>query len=119
MGIAYFNAFSDDGYLVGELNEIPWQKMGDKGHHGPGNHGKRLAGLDDGPIIFCAVPVLACTWLPIFFFFFFFGCISTSFRATDNEVRGSATCLGLGHNRGRSECDIDTTGWGSIIGKYF
>ena len=66
MGIAYFNAFSD-GYLVGEFNEIPWQKMGDKGHHGPGNPGKRLAGLDDGPIIFCAVPVLACTWLPKIF----------------------------------------------------
>ena len=66
MGIAYFNAFSD-GYLVGEFNEIPWQKMGDKGHQGPGNPGKRLAWLDDWPIIFCAVPVLACTWLPKIF----------------------------------------------------
>ena len=53
MGIAYFSAFSD-GYLVGEFNEIPWQKMGDKGHHGPGNPGKRLACLDDGPIRFYA-----------------------------------------------------------------
>ena len=65
MGIAYFNAFSN-GYLVGEFNETRWQKRGDKGHHGPGNPGERLAGLDDGPIIFCAVPVLAYTWLPIF-----------------------------------------------------
>ena len=65
MGIAYFNALSD-GYIVGEFNEIPWQKRGDWGHHGPGNPGKRLAGLGDEPIIFCAVPVLACSWLPIF-----------------------------------------------------
>ena len=62
MGIAYFSAFSD-GYLVGEFTEIPWHKMGDKGHHGPGNPGQRLAGLDDGPIRFCAVPGLACNWL--------------------------------------------------------
>ena len=40
--------------------------MGDKGNHGPGSPGKRLAGLDDGPIIICAVPVLACTWFPFF-----------------------------------------------------
>ena len=63
MGIAYFTAFSD-GYLVDEFNEISWQKMGNKGHREPGNPGQRLAGLDDGPIIFCAVSVLACTWLP-------------------------------------------------------
>ena len=62
MGNAYFNAFSD-GYKVGEFNEIPWQKMGVKGNYGPGNPGKRLAGLDDGSIRFCAVAVLACTRL--------------------------------------------------------
>ena len=61
MGVAYVNAFSD-GYLVGELNEIPCQKMGDKGHHGPGDPGKRLTGLDDGPIIFCAVPAIFCAY---------------------------------------------------------
>ena len=27
------------------------------------NPGRRLAWLDDGLIKFCAVPVLACTWL--------------------------------------------------------
>ena len=62
MGIAYFSALSDV-YLVGVFNEIPFQKIGDKGHHGPGYPGNRLAGLGDGPNIFCAVPVLACTWL--------------------------------------------------------
>ena len=47
----------------GEFNEIPLRKIGDKGHYGPGNPGNSLAGLDDRPIIFCAVSVLACTWL--------------------------------------------------------
>ena len=61
MGTAYFNAFSDD-CIVGEFNEIPWQRMGDKGHYDL-NPGRSLAGLDEGLIIFCAVPVLACTWL--------------------------------------------------------
>ena len=62
MGTAGFNAFSDD-YIVGKFNEISWQKIGDNGHYGPGNPGKRLAGLDDRPIRFCAALVLACTWL--------------------------------------------------------
>ena len=61
MGIACFNVFSD-GCMVGEFNEIPWQRMGDKDHHDL-NPGRRLAGLDDGLIRFCALPVLACTWL--------------------------------------------------------
>ena len=58
---AYFNAFSD-GYIVGEFNEIPRQRMPDKGHYDL-NPGRWLAGLDDGLIRFCAVPVLARTWL--------------------------------------------------------
>ena len=61
MGTVYFNAFSD-GNIVGEFYEISWQKMGDKGHYRPGNLGKKLAGLDDRPIRFCAALVLACTW---------------------------------------------------------
>ena len=62
MGTAYFNAFND-GYIFGEFSEIPRQEMGDKGHYGPGNPGKRLPGLDDGPIRFCAALVVVCTWL--------------------------------------------------------
>ena len=49
--------------VAGEFNEIPWQKMGGKGHYGPGNAGKRLPGLDNGSIRFCAVPFLASTLL--------------------------------------------------------
>ena len=71
MGIFYFNAFSD-GYIVGDFSEIPWQKMGDKGHYGPGNPGKRI---EDGPIRFSAAPVLACPWLLKMF------CCISSFRA--------------------------------------
>ena len=41
--------------IVGEFNEIPWKKIGDKDHYGPGIPGKRLAGLDDLPNRFCAV----------------------------------------------------------------
>ena len=63
MGTALFNEFSDD-YIVGEFNEIPWQKIGDRGYYGPGGPGKRLGGPDDWPIRFCAVSVLACTWFP-------------------------------------------------------
>ena len=62
MGTADFIAFSD-GYIIGEFNKSPWQKFGDKGDYEPGNAWKRLTGLDDGPISFCVVPVLACTWL--------------------------------------------------------
>ena len=61
-GTAYFNALSD-GYIVGEFNDIPCQKTDDKGHYGPGNHGNRLSGLDEGSIRFCVAPVLVCTWL--------------------------------------------------------
>ena len=49
--------------IVGEFNEIPWKKIGDKDHYGPGIPGKSLAGLDDLPNRFCAVSVWACTWL--------------------------------------------------------
>ena len=66
MGTVSFNSFSD-GYIyiciVGEFNEIPRRKIGDKDHYGPGVPVKRLAGVDDLPNIFCAVSVLACTWL--------------------------------------------------------
>ena len=54
--------FSAEHCMV-EFNEIPWQKMGDKGYYGSGNPGRRLAGIDDRPIRFWAVPVSACTWL--------------------------------------------------------
>ena len=50
MGTAYFNGFSD-GCIVGEFNEIPWQRMAE------------VARFDDGLIRFCAVLVLACTRL--------------------------------------------------------
>ena len=56
---ALLTSMFSQGYIVGELNEIPVHKMGDNGYHGPDNPGQRLAGLDDGPIRFCAVPVLA------------------------------------------------------------
>ena len=56
MGTAYFDAFSD-GYIAGDCNEIPWQKISDKGHNEPGNHVKRLAELNNGPVSLCAVQV--------------------------------------------------------------
>ena len=61
MGTAYFIAFSD-GFMVGEFNKIPWQRMGDKDNYDL-DPGRSLAGLDDGLIRHCAVLVLACTWL--------------------------------------------------------
>ena len=77
MGTAYFNAFSD-GYIDGKFNEIPWQKMGDDGHYGSCNPGRRLAGLDDGR----AHQILCSAGLGLRLASEDFCCIFTSFRAT-------------------------------------
>ena len=43
MGTDDFNAYNDAICVIGEINEITWQKIGDQGHYGHGNPGKRLA----------------------------------------------------------------------------